>query len=332
MRGAIAAILVGVSVFLLVVAALFRFYAPSRAEKTPLDLDITLVATGPATLGAGGATTVTSPLQATRHVRVDSEASNSDVVVVVETLCIVKLIDKPPACVSATDPKNRLVSLTTDRVAADRKSGEAVNATKYGEYVDSDTSVKHKGMSYKFPFNAKKKSYLFYDPASHQAPTAKYLRTEKLRGIDCYVYEATESGLEVDVAPGIAGKYDDTRRVWVDPLTGTIIKGVEHQVRRLASGEPALDTTLTFDKASIDYQAKQAKDGRKKINLLTVWLPILAAVLGIVLLAGGVFLARSQGGESSGGTGRRRRGNPPPDDGPSLTDDPQWRVPDSSHT
>jgi hypothetical protein len=293
-RRALAAVLVGVGVFLLVISALLRFYAPDRAEKTPLDLDITLVATGPATFGVGGSQTESGSLQATRHVRVDSASSDSDVVVVVETLCIVKIVDNPPECVSAQDPQNRLVSFTTDRVAADRKSAESVNDAKYGEYVNSDTSVNHVGLSYKWPFHAKKQTYQFFDPQSGQAAPANFLRTEKLAGINCYVYEAKEAGLDVDVAPGVPGKYSDDRTVWIDPVTGTIVKGVEHQVRTLANGDPALDATFTFDDKSIKLQAKKALDGRDQITLLTGWLPLIGLVLGVAALGGGFLLSRTQ--------------------------------------
>lgn len=322
MRTVLTSIMVGLGVFLLVTAGLLRFYAPSRAEKTPLNLDITLVATGPAKLASGGGATTDLQLQATRKVRVDSSASDSNVVVILETLCIVKLIDNPPGCVSASDPQNRLVSFTTDRVAADRKTAESVNNPKYGEYVDSDTSVKHQGLTYKWPFHAKKKSYLFYDPASEHAPTANYLRTEKIEGLNCYVYEAVESNLSVDVAKGIPGTYDDTRTVWVDPVTGTIVKGVEHQVRKLTDGTVALDTTLTFDEKSIKSQADKAKDGRRQIDLLTKWLPLICLILGIGLLVGAFFVGRS--GRSTDGGGEGRHGQPTPDDDPNRAEPPLW--------
>lgn len=322
MRTILTAVMVGVGVFLLVVAGLLRFYAPSRIEKTPLDLDITTVATGPAKLAVGDGTTTDLQLQATRRVRVDSSASNSDVVVILETLCIVKLIDNPPACVSADDPQKRLVSFTTDRVADDRKSGEAVNDPKYGEFVNSDTSVQHKGLSYKWPFHAEKKSYLFFDAASQQAPTANYLRTESIDGIDCYVYQAIETNLAVDVAEGVPGTYDDTRTVWVDPVTGTIVKGVEHQVRRLTDGTTALDTTLTFDQKTIDSQAQKAKDGRSKIDLVTKWLPLAGLIVGLGLLVGAYFVGRT-GRRTEGGDTRRDR-PPTPDDDQDSEEPPVW--------
>ena len=100
----------------------------------------------------------------------------------------------------------------------------------------------------------------------------------------------------MDNAQKIPGKYSDTRIVWVDPVTGVIVKGTEHQVRTFADGAPAADITLTFNKTAVDYQLKQAKDGRNKINLLTVWLPLIALVLGIVFLVAGVLVLRQQSG------------------------------------
>lgn len=293
MRKALSFILIGVGVFLLVLAAGLRFWAPSQAEKTPLNLDIKLVSTGPATiLNIATGQPEQTTLNATRRVRTDSAASNSKVTVVQETLCIVKAVDNPPECLDAQDPQQRLVSFTTDRVAADRKSGESVNDSKYGENVNGDTSVKHVGLSYKWPFHAKKQSYKFYEPTSGQAPDARYVETEKLAGLTVYKYQADINDIDLAVAPGVPGKYSDSRTVWVDPVTGVIVKGSEHQVRKLADGTTALDTTLTFNQDAINYQAKQAKDGQHKITLLTVVLPLIGLVLGIVFLIAGVLVLR----------------------------------------
>ena len=73
MRKILVAVLVGLGIFGLVLAGLFRFYAPSRVEKTPLDLDVIQVATGPAKIfnaATGKLEDVT--LRATRQVETDS--------------------------------------------------------------------------------------------------------------------------------------------------------------------------------------------------------------------------------------------------------------------
>lgn len=297
MRRALSYVLVLLGVFCLVLAALLRFYAPSRAEKTPLNLDIKQVATGPAKLlNAATGQVEDTNLIATRRVRTDSAASNSTVTVVQETLCIVKDVGNPPECVDSSDSQQRLVSFTTDRVAADRVSAESVNDPKYGGNVNGDTSVQHVGLTYKFPFHSKKQSYKFFDPVSGKAPDAIYQSTEKVAGLDCYKYVATIDTMNLDVSQGVPGTYSDIRTVWVDPLTGVIVKGIEQQKRNLTDGTVALDTTLTFDQASIDYQAKQAKDGRSKITTLTVTLPLILLLVGLICLVGAVLLLRGGAG------------------------------------
>ncbi|MDQ2839046.1 MAG: DUF3068 domain-containing protein [Actinomycetota bacterium] len=293
MRKALSFFLVLLGVFCIVLAGLLRFYAPSKAEKTPLNLDIMQVATGPAKiLNSATGQQEDTTLNATRRVRTNSVASDSKVTVVQETLCIVKAIGNPPECVNDKDAQQRLVSFTTDRVAADRKSAESVNDPKYAENVNGDTSVKHVGLTYKWPFNAKKQTYKFYDPVSEQAPDAKFIGTQKLQSLNLYMYEAIIDNIDLPVGPGIPGKYSDTRTVWVDPVTGVIVKGVEHQTRALADGTPALDTTLTFTDQAIKDQAKQAKDGRSKITQLTVTLPVILLVLGLLALGGAFVLLR----------------------------------------
>jgi Porin PorA len=296
-RKILMALLVGFGIFFLVLAGLLRFYAPSHAEKTPLDLDVVQVATGPAkVLNAGTGQLEDLSLNATRRVRTDSAASDSKVTVVQETLCVVKDVDNPPECVDAHDPQHRLVSFTTDRVAADRKTAQSTNDPQYATNIDGDTSATHTGLTYKWPFHAKKTSYKFFDPISRQAPDARYIGTEKLKGMTMYKYEAVIDKMDLPIGPGIPGSYADTRTVWVEPLTGAIVKGVEVQKRWLADGTPALDTTLTFNQAAIDYQAKQASDGRAQIKMLTVILPLVCLLVGLAALVGAFLLYRGTDG------------------------------------
>lgn len=294
MRRIFGLLLLGVGVFGLVVAGLVRFWVYPNGLKTPLNLDIPIIATGPAQVydaTAGQLRPVT--LRADRTVRVDSSASDSKVVVVQERLCIVIQENNPPPCVSGTDP--RLLTYTTDRVAAERKNAESVNNPKYGENVNGDTKVKHTGLSYKWPFHSKKTTvYQFFNPDVRFASPASYQGSEKIKGLTTYKYVSVTPTTDEDIFKGVPGTYDDTRTVWIEPLTGTIVKGVEHQVRKFRGGsldgQTAVDLTLTFDDKTITYQANKAKDGRKQIDLVSLWLPLIGLVVGVLALAGGIYL------------------------------------------
>ncbi len=332
MRRAIGAVLVGLGVFAIVLTILLPTVVVSKSKKTPLDLNITQRSSGNAALLDGATnTTKNVAVRATRVVRSDSHASNGKNTTVNESLCIVVVQGDTPDCVRSSDP--RLLSVTTDRVTTDRKSAQAVHVAKYSENVNGDASVRHSGMAYKWPIDAKKKTYQFFETNLMKAFPAKYQSTSKIKGLTVYEY-ICETGTQPYQVQGLfPGTYTDTRTVWVEPRTGAIIKGVEHTVQALDSGQVALDATLTFDPAAIDFQAKFAKGKINDLKKAQLWGPLVLGILGLVALVGGALVLRS-GGNAGGGSGRRRarRDNPPPDDGPSLTDDPQWRVPDSSHT
>ena len=312
MRRIFGVVLIGVAVFGLVFAGVERFWSYPNGEKTPLDLDIPIIATGPAQVfnaDTGQLDQVT--LRADRTVKVDSQASDSKNVVVQERLCIVIQVDNPPPCVAGTD--KRLLTFTTDRTAADRKTASSVNDPKYGENVDGNTSIKHVGLTYKWPFHAKKKTYQFFNPDVGEAAPATYEGTEKINGLKLYKYVAVTPKTEQDVFKGVPGYYVDTRTVWIDPVTGTIVKGNEHQVRSFRGGDldgkTAVDLNLTFDTATVNYQTHKAKDGRKQIALASFWLPLASLIVGALALVGAVLLL-----------GRRDR--EPPDAGDAAQSQP----------
>src|SRR5262249_38754487 len=150
------------------------------------------------------------------------------------SLCIV-IKDSPntPACVPSSDP--RLLSVTTDRVTSDRKTAEAVYVPGWNANVNGDTSIRHEGLSYKWPIDAEKKTYQFFLPDLGKAFPAEYIGTDHIAGLDVYKYES-KTGDQPYKIQGIAdGTYNDVRTVWVEPRTGVIVKGQEHQVQTLAN-------------------------------------------------------------------------------------------------
>jgi hypothetical protein len=300
-------VLVALGIFSLVLAGLLRFYAPSRVEKAPLDLLVPQqAATGPAkvyNVQAGKLEDV--QLKATRQVVTDSAASDSKVAVLQVTLCIVKVIDDPPFC--GDGPKDpRIVRVIVDRAPADRKTGLAVNGSKYGENIDG-APIKHVGLTYKFPFHSKKTTYKFFDVNSKLAADARFIGTDKVKGLNTYKYEAVIDKVPLEVAGGVPGVYSDTRTVWVEPRTGAIVKGTQHQVRTTTAGTLVFEADLAFTDATIDHQSKLAKDGLSKLRLLTVFGPLTLLLVALLAFAGAFLLYRRR----TGGDGHRARAGEP---------------------
>ncbi|MEO6503927.1 MAG: DUF3068 domain-containing protein [Jatrophihabitantaceae bacterium] len=292
MRKILTVVLIGFGVFSLVLAGLLRFYAPSRVEKAPLDLKVPQqTAIGPAKVyNVATAQLEDVELMATRQVVADSAASDSKVAVNQVTLCIVKVIDDPPFCGENKDDP-RIVRIIVDRAPADRKTGMAVNDEKYGENIDG-APVKHIGLTYKFPFHAKKTTYKFFDVNSKLAADARFIGTDKVKGLDTYKYEAIIKDVPLELGGGIPGLYSDTRVVWVEPRTGAIVKGTQHQVRTTTAGTPVLVADLAFTDATIDHQSKLAKDGLSSLRLLGVILPLVLVLLALLAFAGAYLLHR----------------------------------------
>jgi hypothetical protein len=288
MRRALPYVLAGIAVFLVAVAVLLRFYALPRLLVTPLDQFAETIATGtgttfdPATLSEREGVDLT----AHRTVRGDVAASTRTVGVWDESLVV-------------TDSDNTLINATTDRVAWDRHTGEAVNCC--GENVNG-VPTEHEGLSYKFPFNAEKKTYQFFDTTAKQAFPIDFKGTEELEGLTVYRYEQTIGPVqigELEVPGSLVGDpstpsveapryYSNTRTVWVEPLTGIIVKGAEQQQQTLRDSAGTdqvtlIEVTLTFDNDTVKRQADLAKDGRSQAQLVGVWLPLIALILGLVI-------------------------------------------------
>src|SRR4051812_42354844 len=151
MRRVVGYVLLAVGVFLVVLAPLLRFYALPELRKAPLDeLAQTVSEAHNATyLQLSDQTVQTGQdLVATRRVRGDVDAGNSDRAV----WDVFVRIENPAL--------NTLVIATTDRVAFNRESSLAINCC--GEMVNGEPT-EHSGIEYKFPFDAQKKAYPYFD-------------------------------------------------------------------------------------------------------------------------------------------------------------------------
>jgi hypothetical protein len=296
MRRFLGPVLLGLGVFLLVLAGMLRFFVADRVVVTPIDQYAQTVAPGPGTfLDPSVLQERSGDLVATRTLKADVAASDKDTAVW-------------DVSVVLSTGDGTFVRATVDRVATDRRTGEAVNCC--GEAVDSQPT-RHTGLSYKFPFDTKKQDYPFWDPNSKTALPAKFVSEDKVQGLTTYKFIQTIPAMQVqtqevpgslvgETAPSVQAPvfYTDTRTVWVEPKTGVIIKGNEQNKTTLrdSSGQDkatVIQFDLTFNDATQRSQAQLAKDNIGKINLVTLWLPLLALVLGIIFILAGLILMRA---------------------------------------
>ena len=313
MRRFLGPVLLGLGVFLVVLAGMFRFYVPDKLVKTPIDQYAQSVAPGPGSyFDSATLKEVQGDLVARRTLKADVGASSDDVAVW-------------DVSVVLSTGTGTFVRAYVDRVATDRRSAEAVNCC--GEAVDSQPT-RHAGVSYKFPFDTKKQTYSFWDPNAKAAAPARFVSEEKIQGLTTYKFIQQIEPRQIrtqDVPGNLVGSteatvtapvfYANTRTVWVEPRTGIIVKGNEQNRTTLRDSAGADKLTviqfdLTFDETTQKQQADLAKDKIGTIRLVTLWLPVLALILGLLFIAGGLVLMRAA--DRTGGAAPLRDEEPVP--------------------
>ncbi|CAA9369518.1 MAG: hypothetical protein AVDCRST_MAG32-472 [uncultured Nocardioides sp.] len=278
---------IGLSVlggFLLMLAVLAQFWAPGQLMKTPLDTDSTTLLEGTAELG--GSDDGELPVRAFSVTHADSERSDDEVVVFQNSSCLVKDEGGIDSCVSADDPDERLLSASTDDFATDRRTAEAVNDATYLP----PSAEEKEGLVNKWPFEAEKKSYDYWDGLSGQPVQAVYDRTETVDGVDLYVYSVSISEAPIELTAGVPGLYNDEKELWIEPTTGSIVNQIDAQERLDEDGNPFLALDLRFTEEQVAKNAEAAKDNADKLRLVTETVPLIGYAVGIPALLIGIAL------------------------------------------
>jgi hypothetical protein len=336
MRPASGAVLVAAGTFLVVGAVAMPLYVAPALVKVPLDQSSETYSKAQnatvldfATLSERTGVNLT----AARAVRGDVDAGNSERAVFDVG---VSVTDD-----AAANPEDGKITYNTDRVALDRRTAEAVACC--AENVNG-SPFKHEGLTYTFPFGTEKKTYQYFDNTARKAYPIEYVATEELLDLTVYKFEMTAEPVEIsqiDVPGSLVGSteptvtagryYANTRTLWVEPVSGVIVKGQEQQLQTLRDSTGTdrvkiIDATLTFTEKTQQQQAKAARDARQQINLLTVVVPIVLAVLGALLVLLGIFVTLRggrRGNESAADdAGHRPTGDRPSGAAPEPVDEP----------
>ena len=302
MRTKLAYLVTGLGVFLIVVALLAQTYAPSHLKKTPIDADTVTDLSGSAILN-GPTGFEEFPVLAFRTDHSDSKKSDGDVVVFQTSSCVVRDEGGIDGCVSNDDPQQRLITASTDTFAADRKTGLAVNNAKYLPAG----FLPHAGLNNKWPFDAQKKTYPYWDDTIDKAVPAEFSRTDEIDGTEVYVYSVEIDRAPVDIAEGVPGFYSNSEEVSVEPRTGAIVRDVRKVAQITADDRPVLNLKLAYTPDEVNESLGDAVDAADMLHMLTVTVPIIGYVGGGLLIVLGLLLLLLGGGGSPETTGARRR-------------------------
>lgn len=298
MRKIISWVLLGLGAFMLAAAVVAAVWAPGQVKRAPLDTDSTTRLAGTAQkLNTGTGEIDDLDVRAVSITQADSDKSDDDVVVYVNTSCLVIDIPDTPDCGepgTGEEADPHVVSISNELFATDRRTGTAVNGDRY---LPEGTPVRE-GLQNKFPFDAEKKDYEFWDGILDRTVPATYQGTEEIDGLETYRYNMSVVEEEATVIGDVDGIYSLDKTMWIEPKTGAIVDQEQHDVRTLPNGDPLLDLRLSFTDEQVSANVDDSTANASSLTLLTKTVPLVGFIGGAVCLIAGILLLLS---------GRRKR-------------------------
>ena len=324
MKRGIGIVLIGLGVFLVVLGALLRFTVVPAVAKAPLSpgedtggvtqTDQAGVAAklfDPGTLSER----TDVPLTVTRFTRGDVPASQTAEAKAAD-LAVYDTFQR------VEDNAGVVVLANTSRFAFNRVTSEMSNCC--GANLDGENVQMSGIVPLKFPMFTEAKNYPYFDTSLNSAVDAVYQGQEELDGLPVYKFvvtvEPTEIGT-IEVPGDLVGSpdpsyvapqyYANVLTLYVEPLTGAIVKGDSVQKQTLR-GPDGTDQVTIID-AVIGTTPQEAADGiayaksqSALIALLNNTVPLVGLVLGLILIVVGVLLVatskKRQDGAHAGGS------------------------------
>ena len=303
MRRILVPLLVGVGCFLIVAALMVRFYAYPKLAVAPVNQNSVtkLQAEGATFFNTSTLTEEQTDLSVENQTLGDVEATEEagdDVRVWYGSTSI-----------RAED--GTIISRSQERIAFDATSGAAVNCCDaYSETTEGDRQAANReGQLVKFPFNTQKQTYTWWDGTLGETVDMKFVEEDEVDGLKAYVFESSVPRTQVgerEVPGSVMGEDDDSvvaetmytndKTLWVEPETGAVIDRNEHTVTALAfDGEDrvtATDANLEYTDDTVAANVEDLSDKGSQLGLARTTAPLVAGVLGLVLLGVGVLLGR----------------------------------------
>jgi Porin PorA len=300
MRRVFGVVLTGLGAFLIVLAALARFYLPGQVIKFPLNEYNVSTLTGQNMSYFSqqtGNVVNGATVRAISTVQGDVAAGSSSIAVWNDVTGVFDVTHSPQVP----------ISYTTQRLAFNRRTGVLVNCC--GAEVGT-TRANFSGQGYVWPIGTQQHTYDVFNTTLMKPEPFNSAGTATVDGmsVDVFVQPINNQLVGTVKVPGsLAGiasqatvKLDEyltaTNTFYVDPGTGSPVKVVEAQDETLqipATGATALvllNGTLTSTQKSIAAAVKTAQHADTEISWVQNLGPFIGILLGLALLAIGITL------------------------------------------
>jgi Porin PorA len=298
MRRVLGLTLTGLGAFFIVLGLLLRFYLPGQVIKFPLNEYVVTTLTGHnltyfSQKQVKELTGINA--KATSTVEGDVTAGSSSIAVWNDFTAVQDVTNHEP------------ISYSSQRSGFDRRTGALVNCC--GGYVNSNTKVIQSGQGYVWPIGTQKQTYQVFDTTLLKPEPFRYAGTTTVDGLTAYkfVEHVVNRQFTTQTLPGsLVGLSDqpsvrmpeyitETNTYWIDPVTGAVLNVNQNQTLTLQ--QPAgtvrlilFQGTLTQTPQSTAAAVHLAGSSHTKISWIQTIGPIVAVLLGIVLLIVGVAL------------------------------------------
>ncbi|MGO4258959.1 DUF3068 domain-containing protein [Marmoricola sp. RAF53] len=299
--------MIGIGVFLIVMAPMIKFYMYPRLAVAPAIRDSMtgLQAEDAVIFDIATLKPITTDLTARVHTVGDATTPDKcagDVTYVNST--------------TTTSADGVMRNQQVERMTLDARTAMP-NSSCGKDFISTEqgveTPVAATGLQAKFPFNTQKKDYPFWDSTLHRSYLAKYHGAVDFRGLHLYEfvqdvprgeYGTQELPASVLGLPGEANvtaqmMYANERTFLVEPETGLIVQRTEKQDQALdyegQARVPLTKATLSYDAKTV---AQNVEDGQKgdQLHLMRATAPQVLFGLGMALLVAGIVLSRRRSG------------------------------------
>jgi hypothetical protein len=306
MRRVLGTTLTGLGAFFLVLAALLRFVLPGQVVKFPLNEYVvtTLAGQGVSYFSQAQGKVLTGiSAKVTSTIQGDVAAGTSSTAVWNEFTAV------------EDTTNSAAIQYISQRSAFDRRSGLIVDCC--GAYVNitslATTYGHQSGLAYAWPIGTQPITYEVFDTFLGRPQPYRYSGTGTIDGMTADKFVGQVSNQQVATQTlggklvGMPGQLQvtlpeyitETNTVWVDPTTGAPLSETENRTLSLEDSTGATRLLLfqgavSSTPASVKNAVNMAGSSHLKIEVIEDIGPLIAVLLGVILLVVGITLSMTR--------------------------------------